>query len=160
MYQRALVIIMAAADIGRRRRSDARNTRCDTQKLTRTWRHPLSLWFVTSQQIRTQCHLLMLQSRNRLHHHLYYRNLQHNIVDVFSRWRLKQPEFAMPGNSLIKGAQLFGAEPQTTGGLRPKKSRITRSSATAEIARVGGRYIQGHWFWYWSKAHMWLPISE
>jgi len=42
---------------------------------------------------------------------------------------------------------------------------ITRSSATADIARVGGHYtsfkvIQGHQYWYQPKACMLLHISE
>ena len=37
----------------------------------------------------------------------------------------------------------------------------TRRSATAEIAQVGSHYaIQGHRFWYRSKAHMRLHISD
>jgi len=41
-------------------------------------------------------------------------------------------------------------------------SLCTRSSATAEIAHVGTPFkvVQGHWFWYQSKAHLRLHISE
>jgi len=47
-----------------------------------------------------------------------------------------------------------------TNSKQPKE-HTTRSSATTDIARVGGRYtIQGHWCWHPSKARMLFPISE
>jgi len=39
-----------------------------------------------------------------------------------------------------------------------------KSNTFSEIMQNNGHYtvqgIQGHWLWYQSKAHIWLPISE